>query len=687
MHSMYSRLKFVLLALCALLLCGTSYQGVSAAAAGSQSVKFTKIAGGYYHFLALDTEGNTWGWGNNINGQLGDHNVSYHNVPVPIKGFENVKIIDAGYDHSTVVKQDGTVWQLGQGQDDSVPRQISGISDVIDIADSAYYTLALRKDGTVWGWGSNKVGQLGNGQSGNDEVVPVQVQSLSNVTAISASFDEGLAVTSDGNVWRWGGVIQCSGGKCKKEIVTSPGLFNGLSSVKSLSGDIALLQDGTVVKWGINYQGSIGTGEMQYSYFKDPIPLPSLTDIVQVSGTHAVTKEGQVWSWGPNEYGQVGDGTTESRPRPIKLSKIDNVAEIASGEEITAALTRDGQLFEWGNNKEGQISNEPANIMAPTPVPMTRQTVTYALPIPWHPNDWTFAWTYLDDKGSVVKDGQTYYRVKPFSEGLAAVHRAANDLWSFITPTGEPAFPGEYKLIRDFHQGRAAVKDDKGWQFINTKGEYIGQNRYPDLNDFASGLAPVLVGKKWGYINLSGQMVIAPQFSSAQSYANNLAAVQINGKWGFIDTKGKLVIKAVYSAAGSFTGPAAAVKQNGKWGFINKAGAWIIKSQFEDAKAFSNTLLAPVKIKGKWGYTNLQGKLSISPQYDDAASFQEGLASVKKNGLWAIMNSSGKRITGFEFVEVRPYSNKLAWVVTKTDNGYIDSTGKWYYKAKIVKLP
>lgn len=687
MRAVYSKFRFLTFVLCSLLLCATSYAGVSGAATSSENATFTAVAGEYYHFLALDDKGNVWGWGNNVSGQLGEGNSSYHTVPVRIKGFENVKRIGAGYDHSTVVKQDGTVWVIDAKQGDAQPRKVNGISEVIDIADSAYYTLALRKDGTVWGWGSNSYGQLGNGQSGDDEALPVQVQSLSNVTAISASFDESLAVTSDGKVWRWGAVHKCDGKICKREIMNSPVRFDGLSSVKSLSEGIALLQNGTVVKWGINYQGSIGTGTMETSYYSKPIPMSSLTDIVQVSKTRAVTKDGQVWSWGPNGYGQVGDGTTEPRPTPIKLSMIDNVAAITSGEEVTVALTRDGKLYEWGNNNNGQISNDSANIMPPTPVPMTRQMVTYALPIPWHPNHWTYAWTYLDDKGSVVKDNQIYYRVKPFSEGFAAVHRASNNLWSFITVNGDPAFSGNYNVVKDFHQGRAAVKDQNGWQFINTKGEFIGSDRYLNADNFAHGLAPVLVGKKWGYIDLSGTMAIAPQFTSAQSFANGLAAVKVNGKWGFIDTKGKVVIKAMYTAVGSFAGQAAAVNLNGKWGYINKAGAWMIKPQYEDAKAFSNTPLAPVKVKGKWGYINLAGKLAVSPQYEDAASFQEGLASVKKNGLWAIINSTGKTVTPFEFVEVRPYNNKFAWVVTTTDNGYIDSAGKWYYKDKIVKLP
>ncbi len=681
MRSVFVKSKSLILVICSLFICGTVYADVSAGDTNGPNVKFTDVAGEYYHFLALDDKGNVWGWGTNIANQLGDINQNYRVVPVQIKGFENSKLIAAGYDHSTVVKQDGTVWVWGQS--DSQPYQVKGIADVTAIADSAYYTLALRKDGTVWGWGRNSVGQLGYGQISGNEETPVQVKSLSNVTSIYASFDESYAVTSDGKVWRWGAVVKCSGRICNQETETSPILFEGLDDVKSISDGIAILQNGTVVKWGINYQGSMGIGTMEYSYFPDPIKLPALTDIVVVSKTRALMKDGHIWSWGRNEYGQVGDNTKDPHPEPILLSEIDNVADITSGEEVTVVLTQDGKLYEWGNNSNGEISNAAVDIMPPTPVPMTQPIVNYALPIPWHPNSWTYAWTYLDDKGSIIKDNQIYFRVKPFSEGLAPVHLVSNNMWTFINVHGEPAFPGQFTIVKDFHQGMAAVKDQTGWHFINTNGGFINQDSYQNADSFAEGLAPVLVNKKWGYIDLSGKMQITSRFASARPFANGLAAVQINGKWGFIDSTGKLVIKAVYSAVGSFSGQSAAVKQNGKWGYINKTGAWTIKPQYDDAKAFSNTNLAPVKVNGKWGYVNLSGKLAIAPQYEDAAPFQEGLASVKRNGLWAMINSKGKPLTLFQFVEVQPYSNKVAWVVTATDYGYIDTNGNWYYKDKI----
>ncbi|MDG0789422.1 WG repeat-containing protein [Cohnella ginsengisoli] len=654
---------------------------------------FTDVAGEYYHFLALDTDGNVWGWGTNIGNQLGEADQSYLVVPAKIKGIDDVKLISAGYGHSTAVKKDGTVWKWGSNAAGALgvdpdkldftakPMQVQGIDHVKAIADSAYYTLALKEDGTVWGWGANDKGQLGIGRFSAQESQPVQIQSLPRVTAIYAAFNEGYAVTSDGNVWRWGAALKCDG-VCKEAPAAEPVRFEGLSRVQSLSDEIAILQDGTVAKWGINYEGSLGTGSTEYAYLPEPERLPSLKNIVKVSKTHALTTDGQVWAWGRNDYGQIGDGTKKVTPKPILLNGIDQVIDITSGEEVIVALKKDGTLYEWGSNRNGEISNAAADILPPTPVPFTVPTVNYALPIPRDPGTWTF----LDEKGNIIKDNQLYLRVKPFSEGKAAVQRASNNLWTFIKTDGKPAFSDNFLIVKDFHQDRAGVKRQDGWHFIRTDGKPLNQDRYANVDSFANGLAPVLANGKWGYLGLDGKMKIKPQFAAAQRFENGLAAVQTNGKWGFIDSTGRFIVKTQYAAAGAFAAmQMAPVKQNGKWGYIDKSGAWKIKPRYEDAKSFSSAGLAPVKLNGKWGYAAQSGKLVIAAQYEDASPFQEGLASVKKNGLWAVIQRTGKVLTPFQFTEIHPYQNHVAWAVTKTDNGYLDTTGKWYFKMKIQK--
>jgi len=63
----------------------------------------------------------------------------------------------------------------------------------------------LRSDGTVWAWGRNSHGELGDGSNIIHSVIPIQVQNLNNIIAISAKGNRHtLAIRNDGTVWAWG---------------------------------------------------------------------------------------------------------------------------------------------------------------------------------------------------------------------------------------------------------------------------------------------------------------------------------------------------------------------------------------------------------------------------------------------------------------------------------------------------
>src|SRR5882762_9132873 len=53
--------------------------------------------------------------------------------------------------------------------------------------------------------------------------------------------------------------------------------------------------------------------------------------------------------------------------------------------------------------------------------------------------------------------------------------------------------------------------------------------------------------------------------------------------------------------------------------------------------------------KGKWGYTSEGFTFkSIPPQYEYAEDFEYGLAVVKQNGKWGVINNKGELIVPFE---------------------------------------
>jgi alpha-tubulin suppressor-like RCC1 family protein len=177
----------------------------------------TDVAGGGTHSIGLKSDGTVWTWGYNLYGQLGlGYTNSFENTPVNVPSLSGIIRIAAGNTHTTVLKNDGTVWsfgrnlsgQLGDGTtaQRATPVRVSGLSGVVDIAagPEGGHTLALKSDGTVWAWGAANDGQLGEGTNVSKRLTPVQVTNLNQVAAIAAGASHSLAMKSDGTVWVWG---------------------------------------------------------------------------------------------------------------------------------------------------------------------------------------------------------------------------------------------------------------------------------------------------------------------------------------------------------------------------------------------------------------------------------------------------------------------------------------------------
>src|ERR1043165_1687991 len=74
----------------------------------------TSFAAGSYHSLYLCSNGIANGWGNNVNGALGDGTTGTDRLyPVPISSLSGVVQVSAGDFHSLFVRSDETVWACG----------------------------------------------------------------------------------------------------------------------------------------------------------------------------------------------------------------------------------------------------------------------------------------------------------------------------------------------------------------------------------------------------------------------------------------------------------------------------------------------------------------------------------------------------------------------------------------------
>lgn len=150
----------------------------------------TAIAAGTYHSLFLKNDGSLWGMGqNNSWGQLGDGTYNNTNQPEQIVA-SNVTAIAAGAYHSLFLKSDGSLWsmgnngsgQLGDGTFNRTNRPEQIVASKVTAIAAAFHSLFLKSDGSLWGMGANGSGQLGIGTSKNTNQ-PVQILAAYNQIA------------------------------------------------------------------------------------------------------------------------------------------------------------------------------------------------------------------------------------------------------------------------------------------------------------------------------------------------------------------------------------------------------------------------------------------------------------------------------------------------------------------------
>ncbi len=249
-----------------------------------------------------------------------------------------------------------------------LPLSLSGLGEATSVVASDGYSLALMRDGEVMAWGSNKKGTLGNGQQGAGTDVPAPVKGLSEVVAISSSHGYALALLADGEVMAWGdnkdgrlGNGQVGG------IADEPVKVKGVSGAIAISASqfhsLALLGDGTVMGWGGNNKGELGTGN--FNRDSTPVQMKNISEAVAVSAgnVHSLVllRNGTVMSTGASEFGQLGDGKRKRINLPTPVIGLSEVTAISAGAFQNMALLSNGTVMTWGWNKSGELGNGSNN--------------------------------------------------------------------------------------------------------------------------------------------------------------------------------------------------------------------------------------------------------------------------------------------------------------------------------------
>ena len=132
------------------------------------------IAAGGSHMLVMTENGDVYGWGWNDVYQVGlgmDPDDEDKILYTPTYVMSGAKAIEAAYDNSWVVKENGDLWgfgatyfgQLGLGYSDYSGAPIKTATNVKAVSAGYRFTLILKEDGSTYGTGNSYYYELGNG--------------------------------------------------------------------------------------------------------------------------------------------------------------------------------------------------------------------------------------------------------------------------------------------------------------------------------------------------------------------------------------------------------------------------------------------------------------------------------------------------------------------------------------------
>ena len=330
--------------------------------------------------LGIRYDGSLWAWGSNEHGNLGIGEVWVNDI------------------------------RWGRLATQPSPVQVGNDYDWTHIATNETHSLGIRADGSLWSWGWNFHGQLGlgdsceqqynwNGETSTARFVPTLVCDDYVWTHISAGYYHSLAMREDGTLWAWGDV---TGGKlgigAEYGSVDIFGQFRGEPQTRPVQvgtdtdwvyvsagqdNSFGIKADGSLWGWGWNCCGELGVGDVQHeypNYWGDLVsgraPHPSPVRIgedygwthVFASACHSLgIRNGRLFSWGwnannqlglgahPGSYDGVGRWVPDDQYLPTQVGTDTDWVYVSGGWYNSFGIKTNGSLWSWGQNCCGQL--------------------------------------------------------------------------------------------------------------------------------------------------------------------------------------------------------------------------------------------------------------------------------------------------------------------------------------------
>jgi alpha-tubulin suppressor-like RCC1 family protein len=232
----------------------------------------------------------------------------------------------------------------------------------VAVASGGSSACAVLPGGGVDCWGKNDQGQLGDGKEESSKL-PVAVSGITDATAVAMApaGESACALLADGSVDCWGMNWRGQLGDGTTTASSTPVAVSGISDATAItlseSNSCALLASGSVDCWGYNGGDELGTGEFSKEYSATSLEVPGIPKASAVSEGFfgCALSGGKITCWGPYESFIFGSGPVW--PSPVTISGISSATAVSTTTTDVCTVMLEGSVDCWGNNDAGQLGD------------------------------------------------------------------------------------------------------------------------------------------------------------------------------------------------------------------------------------------------------------------------------------------------------------------------------------------
>ena len=250
----------------------------------------------------------------------------------------------------------------------------------------------------------------------------------------------------------------------------------------------------------------------------------------------------------------------------------------------------------------------------------------------------------INRSGKLITD-RNYKQIRPYNEGFAAVKY--KDGYGFIDVRGNLVIPAKFSKVSDFREERAAVQREGLCGYIDTQGDEVVHLEFSKCLDFEDGKAVVYKGyRRGGLIDLNGNYIIEPSLNRLYKFSGGRGLVRDSSyHFYYITAQSNNVHSGMYQKAGAFQHGVAVVQStlNNQWGIINQKGIELIPPKYDKIENFKDGY-ARVRIQQFSGLSNLNGELIVQPNYEYISYAGDGVFRVEQGDKIGYFDSDGNWI-------------------------------------------